>query len=113
MPCAVLPRGDPAADLRTQPTSGILISHPITSVAEPRWGKGAEKLGFAPARKLVEGRAFEVPSLRQDLLDACDRLVDRLRRADAFGHDAVDRVAPDVLVRDRAQLPAMVPNVHV
>ena len=35
-------------------------------------------------------------SLRQDLLDAGDRLVDRLLGADALGGDAVDGLAPDV-----------------
>ena len=38
-----------------------------------------------------------MPSLRQDLLDARDRLVDRLLGADALGDDAVDGLAPDVL----------------
>jgi hypothetical protein len=36
--------------------------------------------------------------IAQDRLDPRDRLVDRLRGADALGHDAVDRLAPDVLV---------------
>jgi hypothetical protein len=52
-------------------------------------------------------------SLAQDLLDAGDRLVDGLFGADALGRDAMYGTAPDVLVPDRAQLPFMVPYVHV
>ena len=39
-------------------------------------------------------RASSGRLLAQDLLDARDRLVDRLLGADALGHDAVDRLAP-------------------
>jgi thiosulfate/3-mercaptopyruvate sulfurtransferase len=43
--------------------------------------------------------------LAQDLLDAGDRLVDRLLRADAFCGDAVDRLRPDPPAVDQAVAP--------
>jgi hypothetical protein len=46
--------------------------------------------------------------LAQDLLDPGDRLVDRLLRGDALGNDAVDGLAPDVLLPDPARPPFVV-----
>jgi hypothetical protein len=52
-----------------------------------------------------------VPELfAQNLLDARDRLVDRLLGADALGDDAVDRLRPDCLLVDQL-VPPMV-SVH-
>ena len=59
------------------------------------------------------GRSFGVPSLRQDLLDAGDRLVDRLLGADALGDDPVDGLTPDALVRDWVRFPFVVADIHV
>ena len=60
--------------------------------------------GRAPRRE-EPGRAAAWSSLRQDLLDAGDRLVDRLLGADALGDDAVDRLRPDVLLPDQVVAP--------
>jgi hypothetical protein len=56
-------------------------------------------------------RAFGL--LRQDLLDPQDRLVDRPLGADAFGDDAVHRIAPDVSLPDLARAPFIVPHPGV
>src|SRR5688572_6999811 len=51
--------------------------------------------------------------LLQDLLDARDRLVDRLLGADAFGGDAMNGPAPDVLLPDPTRPPFIVQQLHV
>ena len=65
----------------------------------PPWGwrpprRSMPRCSSAPR----EGRRQVATSLRQDLLDAGDRLVDRLLRRDAVGGDAVDGLRPDGLV---------------
>ena len=55
------------------------------------------------------GRYIEAPLYSlTDLLDAGDRLVDRLLGADALRGDAVDGIAPDVLLLDPARPPLVV-----
>jgi hypothetical protein len=50
----------------------------------------------------------DVPQLlAQDLLDPGNRVVDRLLRADALGHDAMDRLLPDLLCKDTIVLPVV------
>src|SRR5918993_1204612 len=47
-----------------------------------------------------EGLANVRPLIAEDLLDAGDRLIDRLLGANALGDDAMDRLPPDRLVDD-------------
>ena len=63
---------------------------------------GIATTGLGTATELTQRRLrSDVPQLlAQDLLDARDRLVDRLLGADALGGDAVDRLGPDALVLD-------------
>ena len=75
---------------------GVALVPPHDEVGAAGAERRQDEHGSKKGRdELLHGR-----SLRQDLLDARDRLVDRLLGADALGGDAVDGLRPDPLVLD-------------